>query len=71
MEDFEFVRRAKKKKLKCITLDRSILVSDRKYHYNNYFKVQLANLLAYFAFKNGMSPGKIKYWYNTWISAQH
>ena len=71
MEDFEFVRRARSKKLKWITLDQPIMVSDRKYQYNNFFKVQLANLLAYTAFKYGISPRRIKHWYNILITSHH
>ncbi len=60
MEDFDFIRRARAEKLKWIVLDKSIKVSDRKYCANNYVKVQIANLLAYSAFRLGVAPIKIK-----------
>ena len=43
--------------------DKTIVVSNRKYQTNAYLKVQMANLIAFSAFKLGVSPVKIKSWY--------
>jgi rSAM/selenodomain-associated transferase 2 len=64
MEDFDFIRRARSKKLKWLVMNQSIQVSDRKYNANNYALVQLANLLAFSAFKLGVAPIKIKAMYH-------
>lgn len=63
MEDFDFIRRARKR-TKFKLLDKSVIVSARKYERNNYFTVQWANLSAFLMFYFGASPQKIKEMYN-------
>ena len=67
MEDFDFIRRARKK-TKFKLLDKSVLVSARKYEKNSYLTVQLANLSAFLMFYFGASPQKIKEMYNRRLS---
>jgi rSAM/selenodomain-associated transferase 2 len=60
MEDFEFIRRARNRKIKHKILDRPIEVSSRKYSANHFMKVQWANLVAYISFCFRVSPVRIK-----------
>lgn len=64
MEDFDFIRRARTKKFKWRVMNQSIQVSARKYEANSYALVQFANLMAFSAFKLGVSPIKIKTMYH-------
>ena len=67
MEDFDFIRRARKK-TKFKSLDKSVLVSARKYEKNSYLAVQTANLSAFLMFYFGAPPQKIKDMYNRKLS---
>ena len=59
MEDFEFLKRARKiSKFKI--MKGHIIVSARKYKLNSYFKVNLANLKAVWMFNRGVHPGIIR-----------
>lgn len=62
MEDFDLIKRAKKLTPFCI-IPKNVIVSARKYHHNNYLKVQLTNLKAFRMFKNGEHPEKIRQFY--------
>jgi rSAM/selenodomain-associated transferase 2 len=59
MEDFDLIRRIKKKSPFYI-IPKSITVSARKYDHNTWLQVQLANFLAFLAFRKGVDPMKIK-----------
>jgi rSAM/selenodomain-associated transferase 2 len=59
MEDFDLVRRIKKK-VRFHIIPKSVTVSARKYEYNSYFTVNRANLIAYWMFMLGYSPERIK-----------
>lgn len=59
MEDFELVKRIRKV-TKFKVLQKSILVSARKYETNSWLSVQWANFLAIMAFKMGVHPESIK-----------
>lgn len=66
MEDFDFIRRARKKfKFKIIPKD--VVVSARKYEKNSYLKVNLVNLWSYWIFMLGGSPERIKTNYKRWL----
>ena len=66
MEDFDFIRRARKHfKFKIIPKD--VLVSARKYKHNSYFKVNAVNLWSYWTFMLGGSPERIKMNYKKWL----
>lgn len=56
MEDFDLVRRLWKHPIKTVVMDKTIVVSNRKYQTNAYLKVQMANLIAFSAFKLGYLP---------------
>lgn len=62
MEDFDFVKRAKKK-YPFHLLPQRVLVSARKYEHNHYLKVQLVNVLVFSLFRMGVSPYKLAKWY--------
>ncbi|MDG1277211.1 MAG: TIGR04283 family arsenosugar biosynthesis glycosyltransferase [Algoriphagus sp.] len=63
MEDFELVKRIRKiTKFKVI--QKSILVSARKYETNSWLSVQWANFLAIMAFRIGVHPETIKTLYS-------
>jgi len=63
MEDFDFIRRARKL-TKFKLMNKSVLVSARKYAKNNYFTIQRANISAFLMFYFGASPQKIKDMYD-------
>lgn len=66
MEDFELVRRIKRKTNFCI-IPKSITVSARKYQNNSWLRVQLANLSVFMLFHFGMAPDKLKKMYSTFL----
>lgn len=63
MEDFELIRRLKKKG-EFFIIPKSVVVSARKYDKNSYFKVNMVNLWSYWMFQLGRSPKKIKTFYS-------
>ncbi len=62
MEDFDFIKRLKKK-FKFSIIQKPVIVSARKYERNSYLKVNLVNLWSYWSFMLGRSPEKIKAFY--------
>lgn len=66
MEDFELVRRAKKKGTFQI-LPAAATVSARKYKSNNYWRIQLVHAMVFTAFTLGVSPNVIQRWYTRTI----
>ncbi len=50
MEDFEFMKRAKRTDLSYTIIPNDVLVSARKYTNNSYLKVNIANLIMYILF---------------------
>jgi rSAM/selenodomain-associated transferase 2 len=59
MEDFELIRRLWKK-YRFDIIPKSVLVSPRKYEYNGYWQVNLANLKIYKMFMRGYHPQILK-----------
>jgi hypothetical protein len=59
MEDFDFIRRARKK-FNFKIIPKNVVVSARKYKHNSYFKVNVINLWSYWVFMLGGSSEKIK-----------
>ena len=59
MEDFDLIRKLRKVDNFHI-IPKSITVSARKYHKNNWFKVQLANLVAFTMFSINADPKSIR-----------
>ena len=59
MEEYDFIRRARKKYL-MPTLPYSATVSARKYQKNSWLRVQLANLLVFNLFRFGLAPIQLK-----------
>lgn len=62
MEDFDFIRRVRKKE-KFKIIPKSVVVSARKYDHNSYFKVNMINLVSYWMFMLGKSPEFIRKFY--------
>lgn len=52
MEDFDFIRRVRKKE-KFKIIPKSVVVSARKYDHNSYLKVNMINLVSYWMFMMG------------------
>lgn len=67
MEDFDFIRRARKQ-FKFRIVPKNVIVSARKYRLNSYFKVNLVNLYSYWCFMLKKSPQKIKNNYKNWLT---
>jgi rSAM/selenodomain-associated transferase 2 len=59
MEDFELVKRIKKK-AKFYIIPKTMTVSARKYRQNSWLRVQLANLYVFTLFHFGVAPEKLK-----------
>jgi len=59
MEDFELIKRLWKK-YKFGIIPKSVLVSARKYEYNSYWQVNMANLKIYRMFMKGFHPQILK-----------
>jgi rSAM/selenodomain-associated transferase 2 len=68
MEDFDLVKRAKKRKYFFIILPFNVTVSARKYINNSWLKVQYANTLIVFAWKCGASQSWMVNKYNKILS---
>lgn len=68
MEDFEMMRRARKAKVSFGIIQKPAIVSSRKYERNSYLWVNLINLLAFGAFVIGVSPFKVKRFYQFALS---
>jgi len=66
MEDFDLVRRIKKK-TRFHIIPKSVTVSARKYEHNSYFRVNRANLIAYWMFMLGYPSERIKQRYHNTI----
>ncbi len=59
MEDFDFIRRARKAKLPYIIIKNDALVSARKYKAFGYAKVNIVNFIAFCMFHLGVAQPKI------------
>ncbi|MDX1909883.1 MAG: TIGR04283 family arsenosugar biosynthesis glycosyltransferase [Saprospiraceae bacterium] len=66
MEEYDFLRKAMKKYPLRI-LPKYVLISARKYQKNSWLRVQLANAGAFFMFRRGVEPGKIKRFYQSFL----
>lgn len=64
MEDFEFFRRMKARKVPYSIVKNDLIVSSRKYKNNSYLRVNLTNFLLVFLFKCGYNPEKLKRLHN-------
>jgi hypothetical protein len=67
MEDYDMIRRIRKKE-RFIILDRSVIVSSRKYRTNSWGRVQLANFIAFMLFFLHIHPNRIKAFYKMAIN---
>ncbi|GAB2485830.1 TIGR04283 family arsenosugar biosynthesis glycosyltransferase [Algoriphagus taiwanensis] len=67
MEDFDLVRRIKKKASFYI-IPKSIRVSARKYENNSWLRVQLVNLFVFLLFHAGRSPQSLKEIYGKYLN---
>jgi hypothetical protein len=69
MEDYDIIRRIRKKKNKFIILGRSVIVSSRKYRSNSWGRVQLANFIAFMFFFLEVHPNRIKAFYKMAVNS--
>ena len=60
MEDFEFFKRMKLKKIPYTIIENPLIVSARKYRRNSYIRVNLTNLLLVILFNFGCSSDRLK-----------
>ena len=60
MEEYEFIKRARKQLSFKIMKEQTIKVSARKYEENSYIKVNLANFVAFIMFSLGMNTERIR-----------
>lgn len=67
MEDFELVQRIKRK-AKFHIIQKSMLVSARKYENNSWLRVQLVNLFVFVLFYFGAKPEKLNKLYSTLLN---
>lgn len=67
MEEYDFMRRARKKHNFRI-IPKDVIVSARKYEKNSYLRVNLANLTVFTMFRFGASPTKIRDTYKRLIN---
>ena len=63
MEEYDLMRRARKLGLKFGVMPKDAIISARKYEYNSYLRVNVANLLMFQGFRLGVAPGKLRHWY--------
>lgn len=63
MEEYDLIKKIKQENTFKV-IQKSILVSARKYKNNSYFRVQKANYIAFKMFQSGIHPNKIKAKYN-------
>jgi hypothetical protein len=59
MEEYDLLKRAKQLDYQFKVLPKDIMVSARKYSGNNYFRVQIANLVVFNMFRLGYQPQQI------------
>lgn len=62
MEDYDFIRRLRKK-YRFKIIPKNVIVSARKYETNSWLRVQLANLAVFIMFFLGQPPEKMKVFY--------
>ena len=68
MEEYDLIKRAEEMGSNYKLIQKDVLVSARKYENNNYFKINLANLLAWLKFRFGVDHRKIKASYLSMIN---
>lgn len=66
MEDYDLVKRARKIGT-WVKIPTPLQVVDRKYEYNSFLRVNLANAMVFTAYKCGVAPNRLKRWYKAWI----
>jgi len=71
MEDFHFIQKAKAAHFRFKIIPEYILISDRKYRNNSWWKVNRANLTAWKMFKQGVASDNIKRWYNNHLGIKY
>jgi len=66
MEEYDFLRKAMKK-YRLRVLPKYVIVSARKYEHNSWLQVQLANIGAFYLFRIGAKPSRIKQFYKSFL----
>ncbi len=62
MEEYDFIKRVRKK-YDFRIIPKNVIVSARKYDNNSYLKVNIANLIAFTMFRQGVSQDRIRGFY--------
>lgn len=70
LEDFDLLTRIKSVADFTI-MPGEVVVSARKYAHNNYFKVQLANLMAFRKYRKGVNPKEIRQYYKRTLNLKN
>lgn len=60
MEDFEFFKRMRSRKVPYIIVKNNLVVSARKYELNSYWRINFSNLLLVLLFRTGYPRSKLK-----------
>lgn len=65
MEDYDIIKRIWREEIPFRVIPRSVTVSARKYRANNYFRVQIANLIVFRMYRKGASEEAMIYRYRS------
>ncbi len=68
MEDYDFIARLWKAKIPFELIQKDVVISVRKYEKNSWLRVQIANGIAMFLFKQKKSPEVIKKYYRKFLN---
>lgn len=67
MEDFEFVKRAKRAGYQHLLITNDATTSARKYAVNSWLRVNLVNLAVFVGFHIGVPTAKMSHYYRRWL----
>lgn len=68
MEDYDLIDRLWKSKVRFELIQKDVMISTRKYEKNSWLRVQIANAIAMFLFKQKKSPDVIKKHYRAFLN---
>ena len=64
MEEYDLMRKVRRKGAKMTVLPKYVVGSARKYEYNSYARVSMANSIIFQAYKLGVNPERLRRWYH-------
>lgn len=71
MEDFEFFKRMRSRKVPYTIVKNNLVVSARKYGLNSYWRINFTNLLLVLLFRLGYPSAKLKVLHDRWIRTSY